>query len=384
MKHFSIILFIILAVATTSCDSRDVGLPCKGNNRIAVGISRASDDSSVVPAPDGSTFRFLLYSSKSTVCSHTKTYIYNTALDADYLVAALLDNQGNFQDIDASDGLSGLVGTFGTMLASPGVEIADNSVNGTLYSALVTSPNRVGNNGEDLGALYINESEDIHFGYFNIIKISNPLKDIRSKISFEIVKNQSITDPIQVNSIKLIGAGTGKSDERLYYYPLSRQCGVPAGVDNIMDFGTPDELTDAEGNPYFKSETKYILSGIYAPRNVTAAILGIPSESAMIIDRQYLSLQLQFTQGSVNVDTEMLLNAVEGYAELLSHRDYTFRIELASSYIKIYLSVTRLDDNEWQNPEGSGDASITKGEYVCIGTFKRTDWTVDDLEQEIK
>lgn len=390
IKDKYILPLVALLLAATACSKSDVPTATGGENSFSADISRAGEAQTTTPAVDGDTFRFMLYQPGSLNYKGTGTYVYNVGQNANYLTAAGLDKLGENPTIDPTKGLNGVVGTFGVLAVSPGLEIftrqEGTEADGNLrtIAAIVTCPNRVDSNGDDAGAVWVNDWEEKALGEYDIIKFSTPMREIRSKIRFEIRKDPNLAETMSVQSIKVMGAGTGTPDERLYYFPQTRQCAVPDGVTDEMDFGTLTAETDSNGT-YYKTATKYILSGIYAPRSITTEILGTSLYNENVLDKQYLTMHMNFTQGLRNVSAEVMLNAdAEGVlAELKSRNEYVFKVEVASTYIKIYLHIyDHTDTTDWQQPSDNGNITIDDGDVMEIGTFYNL-WNDKDLGDQI-
>ena len=387
-----ILPLVAVLLAATACSKSDVPITTGGENSISADISRAGEAQTTTPAVDGNTFRFMLYQPGSLNYKGTGTYVYDVNRNATYLTAAGLDKLGENPTIDPTKGLNGVVGTFGVLAVSPGLEIftrqEGSEAEGNLrtIAAIVTCPNRVDSNGDNAGAVWVNDWEEKALGEYDIIKFSTPMREIRSKIRFEIRKDPNLAETMSVQSIKVMGAGTGTPDERLYYFPQTRQCAVPDGVTDEMDFGTPTAEPDTDGSTYYKTATKYILSGIYAPRSVTTEILGTSLYNENVLDKQYLTMHMNFMQGSRKVSAEVMLNAdAEGeLAELKSRNEYVFKVEVASTYIKIYLHIhDHNDTTDWQKPSDNGDITIDDGDVIEIGTFTYNLWNDKDLGDQI-
>ena len=386
-----ILPLVAVLLAATACSKSDVPITTGGENSISADISRAGEAQTTTPAVDGNTFRFMLYQPGSLNYKGTGTYVYDVNRNATYLTAAGLDKLGENPTIDPTKGLNGVVGTFGVLAVSPGLEIftrqEGTEADGNLrtIAAIVTCPNRVDSNGDDAGAVWVNDWEEKALGEYDIIKFSTPMREIRSKIRFEIRKDPNLAETMSVQSIKVMGAGTGTPDERLYYFPQTRQCAVPDGVTDEMDFGTLTAETDSNGT-YYKTATKYILSGIYAPRSITTEILGTSLYNENVLDKQYLTMHMNFMQGSRKVSAEVMLNAdAEGeLAELKSRNEYVFKVEVSSTYIKIYLHI--YDHNvttDWQQPSDNGNITIDDGDVIEIGTFTYNSWDEKNLGDQI-
>ena len=386
-----ILPLVAVLLAATACSKSDVPITTGGENSISADISRAGEAQTTTPAVDGNTFRFMLYQPGSLNYKGTGTYVYDVNRNDTYLTAAGLDKLGENPTIDPTKGLNGVVGTFGVLAVSPGLEIftrqEGTEADGNLrtIAAIVTCPNRV-DNGVDAGAVWVNDWEEKVLGEYDIIKFSTPMREIRSKIRFEIRKDPNLTEDMTVQSIKVVGAGTGTPDERLYCFPQTRQCAVPDGVTDEMDFGTLTAEPDTDGSTYYKTATKYILSGIYAPRSVTTEILGTSLYNENVLDKQYLTMHMDFMQGSRKVSAEVMLNAdAEGeLAELKSRNEYVFKVEVASTYIKIYLHI--YDHNvttDWQQPSDNDGITINDGDVIEIGTFTYNLWNDNDLGDQI-
>lgn len=381
-----ILPLVAVLLAATACSKSDVPISTGGENSISADISRAGEAQTTTPAVDGNTFRFMLYQSGSLNYKGTGTYVYDISENSTYLTAAELGNLGEYQRINPTKGINGVVGTLGVLAVSPGLEIftreegTEEEGNLRTIAAIVTCPNRVDSNGDDAGAVWVNDWEEKVLGEYDIIKFSTLMREIRSKIRFEIRKDPNLAETMSVQSIKVVGAGTGSPTERLYYYPQTRQCAVPDGVTDEMIF-TPVQNGDA-----YVTETKYILSGIYAPRSVTTKILGTSLYNENVLDKQYLTMHMNFMQGTRNVSAEVMLNAdVEGeLAELKSRNEYVFKVEVASTYIKIYLSVyDHNSTNDWQQPSANGGITIDDGDEIYIGTFTYNSWNDKNLGDQI-
>ena len=385
-----ILPLVAVLLAATACSKSDVPTATGGENSISADISRAGEAQTTTPAVDGNTFRFMLYQSGSLNYKGTGTYVYDISENSTYLTAAELGNLGEYQRINPTKGINGVVGTLGVLAVSPGLEIftrqEGTEADGNLrtIAAIVTCPNRV-DNGVDAGAVWVNDWEEKVLGEYDIIRFSTPMRERRSKIRFEIRKDPNLAETMSVQSIKVMGAGTGTPDERLYYFPQTRQCAVPDGVTEEMDFGTPTAETDSNGT-YYKTATKYILSGIYAPRSITTEILGTSLYNENVLDKQYLTMHMNFTQGSREVTAEVMLNAdAEGVlAELKSRNEYVFKVEVASTYIKIYLHIyDHTDTTDWQKPSDNGNITIDDGDVIEIGTFTYNSWDEKNLGDQI-
>ena len=387
-----ILPLVAVLLAATACSKSDVPITTGGENSISADISRAGEAQTTTPAVDGNTFRFMLYQPGSLNYKGTGTYVYDVNRNDTYLTAAGLDKLGENPTIDPTKGLNGVVGTFGVLAVSPGLEIftqqegTEEDGNLRTIAAIVTCPNRVDSNGDDAGAVWVNDWEEKVLGEYDIIKFSTPMREIRSKIRFEIRKDPNLAETMSVQSIKVMGAGTGTPDERLYCFPQTRQCAVPDGVTDEMDFGTPTAETDSYGSTYYKTAPKYILSGIYAPRSVTTEILGTSLYNENVLDKQYLTMHMDFMQGSRKVTAEVMLNAdAEGVlAELKSRNEYVFKVEVSSTYIKIYLHIyDHNDTTDWQQPSDNGNITIDDGDVIEIGTFTYNSWNNNDLGDQI-
>ena len=387
-----ILPLVAVLLAATACSKSDVPTATGGENSISADISRAGEAQTTTPAVDGNTFRFMLYQSGSLNYKGTGTYVYDISENSTYLTAAELGNLGEYQRINPTKGINGVVGTLGVLAVSPGLEIftrqegTEEEGNLRTIAAIVTCPNRVDSNGDDAGAVWVNDWEEKVLGEYDIIRFSTPMREIRSKIRFEIRKDPNLAETMSVQSIKVVGAGTGTPDERLYYFPQTRQCAVPDGVTDEMDFGTPTAETDTYGSTYYKTATKYILSGIYAPRSVTTEILGTSLYNENVLDKQYLTMHMDFMQGSRNVSAEVMLNAdAEGkLAELKSRNEYVFKVEVASTYIKIYLHIyDHTDTTDWQKPSDNGNITIDDVDVIKIGTFYYNSWDEKNLGDQI-
>ena len=382
MKHTYILPdIILLAFTLTSCMNDMEQMPTSDHSETCFSTmiqQKVNNKAEATQVVEGSTFRFMLYQRATLNYKYTGSYIYDSSLNPQYLVAAALDGKGVFQNPDPTAGLNGVKGTYSIVAISPGLDT--ESFDNGQSQALITCPNRTNENDEDVGAVYANEMEEKLLGEYAPITISNPLKEIRSRISFEVRKDSKLTEDITVSSIKVLGAGTGKSNETLYYFPQVRQCTVPSGISNEMDMGTISRKKDENGDYYYSTNQKYILSGIYAPRNVATSILETTIDNSNVLDMQYLSMTMVFTQGSRSVSANLILNADkdEKLAELLPHTDYVFKVKVASSYIQLSVQISSSSNTDWETPS-LDNAEIGDVETIQIGTFDRNNWNETQL-----
>ena len=383
----NVTLLILTAVVVLFCHAS-----CSNDNvvvseqvQIFSGISRANANSeATAPLPDGTTIRMMLYQPGTRNYYRSGMYRYLTSKN--YLEAVSIDESGNV-NADPSKGINGIVGTYGMIAISPGVEMLTfNEGTERPSAAIITCPNHQDSNGNDDGAIWATLWEQQVLGEYNIIRINSPQEEIRSKVRFEIRKDPNLEEDISNIQLKLKGAGTGKTDEQLYYYPQLRQCAVPSGVEDVMPLSVSEE-PDTDGSTFYKSKTKYILSGIYAPKEVAAKILGTTFENPNMLDKTYLTLFMDFQQGNRAVSAEMMLNAdAEAVlAELKPQTEYVYKVLVASTYINITLDIYN-STNNWNNPTGNGTIDIGGADKTFnIGTFTINNWKdpSNKNEQEI-
>ena len=363
---------------------------CSNDNRIIPEQAHVSSDISRVsvssgttePLPDGTTIRIMLYQPGIRNYRHSGVYRYST--NKNYLEAVNIDGSGNII-ADPLKGINGIVGTYGMIAVSPGVEMVTFDEGTERPSAaIIACPNHQDSNGNDDGAIWATQWEQQLLGEYDIIRMNNPQEEIRSKIRFEIRKDPNIEGDITNIQLKVKGAGTGKTDEQLYYYPQLRQCAVPPGVEDVMNISV-SAATDTDGSSYYKSESKYILSGIYAPKEVATKILGTTLDNLNVLDKSYLTLSMDFQQGTRPVSAGMMLNADAELAELKPQTEYVYKVLVASTYINITLDIYN-QSNNWNNPTDNGMVDIGGADRtINIGTFTINDWKdpSNNNEQEI-
>lgn len=348
-------------------------------------ISRATVNSeTTAPLPDGTTIRMMLYQPGTRNYYRSGMYRYSTGKN--YLEAVSIDESGNVI-ADPLKGINGIVGTYGMIAISPGSEMVTfNEGTERTSAAIITCPNHKDSNGNDDGAVWATLWEQHILGEYDIIRMNSSQEEIRSKVRFEIRKDPNLEGDIKNIQLKLKGAGTGTTDEQLYYYPQLRQCAVPSGVEDVMPFSVSEE-PDTDGSTFYKSKTKYILSGIYAPKEVAAKILGTTFENPNLLDKTYLTLFMDFQQGNRAVSAEMMLNADADavLAELKPQREYVYKILVASTYINITLDIYN-STNNWNDPTNNGTIDIGGADKTFnIGTFTINNWKdpSNNDEQEI-
>ena len=373
----------VLLFCLDSCSNDNVVVPKQ--THISSEISRVSISSGTTEQlPDGTTIRMMLYQPGTRNYYRSGMYRYLTSKN--YLEAVSIDESGNVIT-DPLKGINGIVGTYGMIAISPGVEMLTfNEGTERPSAAIITCPNHQDRNGNDDGAVWATLWEQQVLGEYDIIRMDSSQEEIRSKVRFEIRKDPNLEEDITNIQLKLKGAGTGTTDEKLYYYPQLRQCAVPSGVEDVMQFPVSG-ATDTDGSTFYKSETKYILSGIYAPKEVAAKILGTTFENPNLLDKTYLTLFMDFQQGNRAVSAEMMLNADADavLAELKSQREYVYKILVASTYINITLDIYGQTHN-WNNPTNNGTIDIGGADKTFnIGTFTINNWKdpSNNHEQEI-
>lgn len=382
-KRILLSLTSVVLLYVSSCDNNCLTIP--GQLHFLSEISRVSvSGGTTEQLPDGTTIRMMLYQLGTRNFYYSGMYRYSTS--ENYLEAVSIDASGNVT-ADPSKGINGIVGTYGIIAVSPGVEMLKFDAGTERPSAaIIACPNHQDSNGNDDGAVWATPYEQITLGEYAILQISNPQEEIRSKIRFEIRKDPNIEGDITNIQLKVKGAGTGKADEQLYYYPQLRQCAVPPGVEDVMEFNV-NAATDTDGSTYHTSDPKYILSGIYAPKEVATKILGTTLENPNVLDKSYLTLSMDFQQGTRSVSAGMILNAdAEGIlAELKPRTEYVYKVLVASTYINITLDIYN-QTNNWNNPTDNGMVDIGGADQtINIGTFTINDWKdpSNNNEQEI-
>lgn len=357
-------LILILSLSVSCSDktfSTDNAETDGGFIKFSSEIVKASTSGSI---PDGTTLRFILYSSNTLFYNLTGTYIYDSSADKKYLTPATLNNDGAFLEFNKNAGLNGIVGEYNVAAISPGFQIIEQDSK----AAVVVCPNK---------PVYATDGVELinTFGEYADIKLKKNLYDIRSKISFEVFKSQEMEEDLTVTKITLKGAGAGQ-DKNILYYPATCQCKVPEGFEDIMDFN----IKETQEKTHFITDTTYILSCIYAPREETANILNIQAVNQIIIDKEYLSLQLLFQQGAREVYSSIMINADSSgdLAKLKPYHEYVFKVKISSTYINLYLTI-----NNWQIPTGNNGSNIGNETNIFIGTFPIRDWINSDCGGEI-
>lgn len=325
---------------------------------------------------DGTTFRFLLFHPDLGNYVNSGTYYYNSG--SEYLVASDLDDSGVHIQDNVSAGLNGVIGTYKTVAVSPGLPI----INSGQICGIKTTPNK-SVDGTDAGAFYTSQLETKKLGEYSIMSFDSKLIDTRAKIGFSIYRGEGMAQDISITSISLSGAGDGTEDGTVYYYPVTRQCAVAESSSNQMTF-SPTRISNENGTYYFKTESKFITAGIYAPQDITAEILG---STYNIIPKSYLSLNLQYKQGSEDKDVNIILNAdaARTYAELKAMNEYNFKITISSTYINIQLHVfDHTSSSDWQSTNSDMDMSFgNDNNMVNIGIINIGNWNnVDYGNQE--
>lgn len=359
MKPLHLLSLFLSGCWITACSPSDLLDMNKETVRFSGNILRA-EENGTTPIEDGSAIRFFLYQAGTLNDRGTGTYVYYQ--DKKYLVSD-------------GDGINGKTGMHSLAAISPALSVEQV---GDRW-ALITCPN----SGTDAGAVYATKDlETFDLGEYADIRFTQPLKDIRSKIGFEI--STSLKEQLSNITLKVIGAGQGTAEEKLYYYPCTRQCAVPAGKTDEMTFDLT-ENTD-ENRKYWVSDKRYILSGIYAPKSVTAELLGISPLNKQILDKSYLSMQMKFKQGSRDVSASLMLNIADNLAELEPYHTYIFKIDVATTYISILLAIYKPDDEtKWESPSENND--ITMGDpdrVINLGTVSINEWNeTGDLSQTI-
>ena len=297
------------------------------------------------------------------------TYVYH-ASDA-FLKSCSVDNEGQFANYDATKGIYGHIGTKYLAMVSPALPVYEWN---SRIKALITYPNKKVD-GKDAGMVYATRTlQLIDAGEYKAVNFDdNILYEIRSKIGFIIRRDPTLNEAIEDIKIKVFGAGSDMSpNDAVLYFPATRQCSVPTVAqggndESYLFFDNPREVTDEQGQ-CFKSDVRYLLSGIYAPRSITASILNLSELNSNIIDKQYLSMQMEFKQGDRPVSSELMLNTP--IPELMPRHEYLFDITVSSTLISIELKIYNdSQNNAWEN-KGSMNATIgDPSQTIQVGTF---------------
>ena len=363
MKPLHLLSLFLSGCWITACSPSDLLEMNKETVRFSGNILRAEENGTNTSISDGTIIRFFLYQAGTLSDRGTGTYVYHQ--DKKYLVAY-------------GDGINGKTGMHSLAAISPALDVAQV---GDRW-ALITCPNKT-DAGKDAGAVYATkELETFDLGEYADIRFTQPLKDIRSKIGFEI--STSLDESLSVTKLIVTGAGTGKADEQLYYYPCTRQCDVPEGATMTFDLTEKNGENDKR---HWVSNTCYILSGIYAPKRVTAELLGISPLNEQILEKSYLSMRMDFTQGTRDVSADLMLNTAEGLAELEPYHTYIFKIDVATTYISIQLAIYKPgNETKWESPsENNGITMDDPDRVIDLGTVSINEWNgTDDLTQIIE
>ena len=299
---------------------------------------------------DQTTLRAMLYSLNLDT-EATATYVF---LESNPTYLKATDN-----------GIYGFVGNKYLAMVSPALPVVDWN---SKIKAVITCPNKTDDAGNDAGTLYATtQLETFDVGEYAAVRFSQPMHEIRSKISFKVRNSATIQTELSVVKITLKGAGQGTPDESLYYFPATRQCMVPPGETDEMLFKAFTERTDANGT-YQESATRYILSGIYAPRRITAEILGVSDVNENIMDKQFLNVDMSYKQGEIPQEASLLLNA--NAAELKPRHNYTFEITIAATKINVVLQIWNQENsNQWQASGNQGTVIGEPDETIQVGSF---------------
>ena len=334
-------------------------------------VRMMSADGETEDAPVGSTFRTMIYQAGSLNFIKSGSYIYEPSLDSRFLAPARLGDDGTFIEADTDMGADGLTAVSDIFLLSPGV--GTQSI-GEL-EAIVACPNRTDADGKDSGALYRGTLTSQDLKEYKV-RTFEPLHEMRSKISFEIRADEDMTVELAVHDIKVSGAGLGTPDERLLYLPNTRQCTTPDGVENVMAMGTVERADGSDGKAYFKTASRYVLSAIYAPKNIVASTIGIVPSDKNLIDTDYLKMKINFALGDRDGESELILNADAAgeLAEFMPRHEYIFKVVVSSTFIKLYLTVRNHLGNDWQEPDDNHEVDM-EDETVYLGTFSITGWS---------
>lgn len=322
-----------------------------------------------VDIAENTTLRLLAFNTTSGEFVKAGGYIYS---GGKYLQSAELNEDGSFREYNDNAGLNGVTQKCNIIAVSPGVGIVtlDNKV------GIKTKPNK------ENGSIYVTRSDGIDLGKYSEITFSNPLTEFRSQIGFIVYESDNFPQRVSDVIIELTGAGDGTENDMIYYFPLSRQS-IPV-TKSAMKFDFIED-TDENGKSLFKSSYKYIMSGIYAPKNIASTILGISPTSPILIDNDYLSIKITYglydkTSGEKKntISTETKINI--SCPELTSGYRYIFKICISSSYITLYLNVKQINEsNDWEIPGDIEDMTIEDGDYL-INNITVKDWTDSTIE----
>lgn len=335
------IIFSILIGAVSclgSCREINEDEPEKETSHIFCLSTKGEDDST-------NTYRLIFYgnSRKYYGCGTYRTDGTSGAT----LQPCRLNDDGTIQEASEEDHANAYIqpsaGSYQVVCVSPGVKCESDGGIGLL------------SNSE---RIKMTESEAMTIYGYGHHAIKNLLKEPRSRIILKFLKDSRLQDTdVSISDVRLYGAGNGA--DTVKFYPATKQLvtdrhkyiDVPLKTDASAPSGV-----DANMPLYQSQEPVYVISSIYAPKEIVKSKLS--GVSAPYQDTDYLMLTFDLKYGDHEA-APINIAVSQQYPVLKPQYEYTYEIIVQSEYISVFITIHSCGMHEWGwHPEYMDDQTV--------------------------
>lgn len=374
-----------------SCSREEVS-PLEGpsGGPLRVGV----DTRAAGAVEQGTTFRIMAYGAEGSGrfgFRHSGTYYLKETAPAGgkaELTACSLFDNGTSPSDDASKGLNGVSGNYSLVFVSPGTK---HNSDGSFSVSLAADKYLVASEAPETKTL----------GTYGLISMSKSLKEYRSTIGVEFYRkkdgtNNRIIAPFEITDLCLVGCG--KASETVKVFPGSRQvvCDTIATRSVSLTDKRSENTSDPSGNPllWTTDESNFVpvASGIYAPKDRVAGVLGCDSTAlGNLQSGSYIYLKCtltptdQFT--SVTRDSiHICVPLTKNLPELKPQCKYVFKVIVHHDYFTLSVDIFNGNNSThgWETG-GSEDENLIEtppAESGNLGAWTMNGWTSTELDDQ--
>ena len=375
-----------------SC-SREDASPLDGSSG---GPLRVGVDTRAAGAVDvGTTFRIMAYGAEGSGrfgFRHSGTYYLKEAAPSGgkaELTACSLTDSGTEPSDDPTKGLNGVSGNYSLVFVSPGTKHNDDGSFGFSLDA-------------DKYLVASETPETKTLGTYGLVSMSKSLKEYRSTIGVEFYKkkdetNNRVIAPFEISNLCLVGCGG--ASESVKVFPGSRQvvCDTTVTRSVSLTDKRSENTSDPSGNPLLwttaEADFVSVASGIYAPKDRVAGILGCDSTALGNLQAGsyiYLKCTLipidQFTNATRD-SISICVPLTKNLPELKPQCKYVFKVIVHHDYFTLSVDIFSGNGTThgWEIG-GSDDENLIEtppAESGNLGTWTMDGWTSTELDDQL-
>lgn len=340
----------------------------------------------------GTTYRIMAYKPETLEFKKSGTYILESLPEGEDAVGELtpcvLDSEGERMEGDGVDCFSGSNESYLLVFVSPGIK---NNPDGSFDIDMA----KLKSEGCRFVASELPEVRKL--GPYGSITMKSKMKKHCARVGFDFYKSkEGSVSEFEIRDLRITSAGD--DEETVRFHPARRQVEV-----RDLNAGIPVNLTpsaggeaDADGNPLRLTtavdDRAAIVAAVYAPPAESAKFLDT-SEANLLKESEYLLMQCTLVQGTR--ETAVVLPLTASNHEILSQRNYIYRVLVKSNYIA--LSVDVFDPaggtpNGWDevNPGGTDDGTVGgSGDTIYLGNWEIVQtpggegWELRQLDEQV-